>query len=99
MSDELWVEALAMRAGLTEAAARSAWNAVKALISEGLHKDGPCSVVIPGFGTFTKAIHKGHPLNLGVGPYTRIADYPVLKFKAFDTFRTEALGMDPKSYG
>ncbi len=91
-SDDAWVRSVAQEAGMDEAGVRAVWDAAKRLIVAGVGPDGTGSCIIPGFGTFTRSIHKGHPLNLGVGPDTRIGDYPVLKFRAADSFRGEALG-------
>lgn len=91
LSDELWVRFLSDRAGVSEDAARRVWEAVKAGIAEGTGPDGCGKCSIPGFGTFVRIMHKGHPLNLGAGPFLRVDDYPVLKFRPSEAFKEQAL--------
>lgn len=98
MSDDAWVCSLAKSSGLREDEARAFWDAVKDNIVSEVGPEGSGSLNIPGFGTFLRITHKGHPLNLGVGPGDRVGDYQVLRFRPAEALREATLGDRTKTY-
>lgn len=96
VTDDTWVLLLAERSGLSFEDARKFWTAQRDMIKESMAPDGAGILRIPGFGCFYRQVHKGHPLNLrnvNGGHGSEVKDYTLVKFKATDEFRNEAVGM------
>lgn len=96
ITDDKFVSALACRSGLTFEDARKFWDAQKDVIAEEINNSG--TLRIPGFGTFYRLEHKGHPMNLrnitplAEGNNMQIGDYALLKFTADHVFRDRVVG-------
>lgn len=96
ITDDKFIVSLASRSGLSVEEARKFWDAQKDVIAEEINSSG--TLRIPGFGTFYRLEHKGHPMNLrniapsAEGDSMQIGDYALLKFTADHAFRDRVVG-------
>jgi len=73
------------------------WDSFKDIIVEKLNTEDK-QVSIPHFGTFVKATHKGHPLNLNLKDSNdSISDYETFKFKPDARYKAMVLGKSDKT--
>lgn len=92
MTEDVLMTVLSEKAAVSRDDTEKVMTALKEFISTGINESEERKLFVPGFGTFSRRSHKGHPLNLhiqGVGP--RIDDYEVVKFKADPAFRDAVL--------
>lgn len=70
----------------------SVWHSFIKMLNDDLNSPDK-AMVIPKFGTFSKAMHKGHPLNLNIkGGSDSISDYETFKFKPDASYKAQILG-------
>lgn len=92
ISEAEWIERLSSKSGVTENLTEQVWNSFLELIVEEVNNSEDKSFYIPKFGTFFKATHKGHPLNLNIKNGSKtISDYETFKFKVGSTFKNRVL--------
>lgn len=93
MTEDALVTVLAERANVNNATTRRVVNALRGHIRDGVNASAEQKLYVPGFGTFSRGVHRGHPLNLGIeGVGDRIGDYEVVRFKADEAFKSLVLG-------
>ena len=81
------------KSGINENLLEQSFISLKEMIIEGVNNSEDHSFYIPKLGTFYKATHKGHPLNLNIeNGNTSIPDYETFKFKPSATFKAQVLG-------
>lgn len=92
MSEDALMTELATRAGVSCSEASKVWNAFRGFVRDGVNGNPDLRLYVPGLGTFARATHRGHPLNLNIkGSSDRIGDYEVVRFKADDEFKSMVL--------
>ncbi len=92
LTDKQWIEKLSQESGVNANLSETLWLAFLDIIDKEVNSnpDGIC--YIPNFGTFSKNIHKGHPLNLDTNNTEKVLpDYEVLKFKVDKAYKKRVL--------
>ena len=88
MTEDALMTVLAERACVEPSEAAKVWDALRNHIRDGVNGHLGEPFYVPGLGTFTRAVHKGHPLNLKIKDgKERIEDYEVVRFKADQSFK------------
>ena len=72
-----FISSVADRSGMTKGAVKTVYEALVEEITDTAKRDD--ILVLTGFGSFSRHMHKGHKVQFGRGD---VGDYPVLKFSA-----------------
>lgn len=87
-TEEQWIEQLSIESGVSANLVRQVWTTQLDIIERETKTSPDRKFHVPGFGTYSITMHKGHPLNLDTcGPNDRYPDYEVLKWKIDKTFK------------
>ena len=97
ISYDEWLGLLSEESGVDVENVSLIWQAFLRLFIKKTRFSENSKFYIPDFGIFSIAVHKGHPLNLGLKDYTEVSDYEVFKFKPHDMYKKQVLqgNLDP----
>ena len=93
-----FIEQLSELSGITPPLTKQVMDTLYEWIIRDVKESEDHSFYIPGFGTFYKAKHKGHPLNLKLeNSASEIKDYETFKFRAAPSLKDRVLKADKKA--
>lgn len=85
-----WIEQLSTESGVSEHLTAQVWETFLDIVNREVNMNENNSFFIPKFGTFTKGIHKGHPINVDASA-KKVSDYAVVKWKIDPSYKESIL--------
>lgn len=88
-----WVTKVSEKSGVNPNLTKAVLDTVSEIICEEVKEDKR-ECYIPNFGTFIRATHKGHPLNLDIEGLEKkeTPEYDTFKFKPVPSYKEKVVG-------